>query len=88
MAPSSCGAEFVNAGRFYGADVLVMGGDLSGKAVVPVIERRPGRWEAAFAGRRVTATNEPASDRARGGYPLQRYVSLPLHNEGGRRALQ
>ena len=25
--------KFVNAGRFYGADVLVMGGDLAGKAV-------------------------------------------------------
>ena len=34
-----------------------MGGDLSGKAVVPVIERRPGIWEAAFVGRRVTAKN-------------------------------
>jgi Icc-related predicted phosphoesterase len=35
-----------------------MGGDLSGKAVVPVIERRPGTWEAAFIGRRVTAKND------------------------------
>jgi Icc-related predicted phosphoesterase len=35
-----------------------MGGDLSGKAVVPVIERRPGRWEAAFVGRHVTATTD------------------------------
>jgi Icc-related predicted phosphoesterase len=35
-----------------------MGGDLSGKAVVPVIERRPGLWEAAFVGRRVTAKND------------------------------
>jgi Icc-related predicted phosphoesterase len=50
--------KFVNAGHFYGADVLVMGGDLAGKAVVPVIERGEGRWEAAFAGRRVTAKNE------------------------------
>jgi Icc-related predicted phosphoesterase len=48
----------VNAGRFYGADVLIMGGDLTGKAVVPVIERAPGVWEAAFVGRRVTADTD------------------------------
>ncbi len=28
--------KFVNAGKFYKADVLVMGGDVAGKAVVPV----------------------------------------------------
>ena len=48
----------MNAGKFYGADVLVMGGDLTGKGVVPVIERTPGTWEAAFVGRRVTAKTE------------------------------
>jgi Icc-related predicted phosphoesterase len=35
-----------------------MGGDLSGKAVVPVVERGEGCWEAAFAGRRVRAKND------------------------------
>jgi Icc-related predicted phosphoesterase len=29
--------KFVNAGRHYGVDVLVMGGDIAGKAVVPVV---------------------------------------------------
>lgn len=30
--------KFVNAGAFFKADVLVMGGDITGKAVVPIIE--------------------------------------------------
>ncbi len=30
--------KFVNAARFYGADVLVFGGDLMGKALVPIVE--------------------------------------------------
>lgn len=34
--------KFVNAGRFYEADVLVMGGDIAGKAVVPVVETSNG----------------------------------------------
>jgi Icc-related predicted phosphoesterase len=35
--------KFVNAGRHYGVDVLVMGGDIAGKAVVPVV-RVDGGW--------------------------------------------
>jgi uncharacterized protein len=30
--------KFINAGKFYSADVLVMGGDITGKAVVPIIQ--------------------------------------------------
>lgn len=30
--------KFINAGKFYRADVLVMGGDITGKAVVPIID--------------------------------------------------
>ncbi len=32
-----CWHKFLNAGKFYGADVLILGGDLTGKAIVPVI---------------------------------------------------
>jgi Icc-related predicted phosphoesterase len=32
-----CWRKFLNAGRFYNADILIMGGDISGKAVVPVV---------------------------------------------------
>lgn len=31
-----CWRKFLNAGTFYGASVLVMGGDLVGKAIVPI----------------------------------------------------
>jgi uncharacterized protein len=34
-----CFRKLVNAGKFYGADVLIMGGDLAGKQLVPVIAR-------------------------------------------------
>jgi len=30
-----CWGKFLNAGKFYGADVLILGGDMTGKAVVP-----------------------------------------------------
>jgi Icc-related predicted phosphoesterase len=32
-----CWRKFLNAGRFHKADVLVMGGDMTGKAMVPIV---------------------------------------------------
>src|SRR5258707_5559843 len=34
-----CWSKFLNAGKFYGAEVLVLGGDMTGKAVVPILHR-------------------------------------------------
>lgn len=33
-----CWNKFLNAGKFYGADVLILGGDMTGKAVVPFLD--------------------------------------------------
>jgi Icc-related predicted phosphoesterase len=42
--------KFVNAAAFYGADVLVFGGDLMGKALAPIV-RRNGHLVAEVEGR-------------------------------------
>ena len=42
-----CFRKFLNAGRFYDVQYLVLGGDITGKAIVP-IERRPGGWTVSF----------------------------------------
>jgi Icc-related predicted phosphoesterase len=42
--------KFVNAARFYDVDALVFGGDLMGKAMVPIV-RENGRYHAHFQGR-------------------------------------
>jgi Icc-related predicted phosphoesterase len=39
-----CWRKFLNAGAFHKADVLVMGGDMTGKAMVPIVDRGS-RWE-------------------------------------------
>ena len=31
-----CFKKFVNGAKFYGANVLIMGGDMTGKAVIPI----------------------------------------------------
>src|SRR6266508_1205361 len=42
--------KFVRAASFYGVDALVFGGDLMGKALVPIV-RENGAYRARFQGR-------------------------------------
>jgi len=42
-----CWRKFLNAGPFYRADVLILGGDMTGKAMVPIVARN-GRWEVTL----------------------------------------
>lgn len=46
-----CYRKFLAAARFYGADLLVLGGDITGKLVVPVVECGRGRYRATMHGR-------------------------------------
>jgi Icc-related predicted phosphoesterase len=34
-----CWKKFVSAGKFYGADIIILGGDMTGKAIVPIIHQ-------------------------------------------------
>jgi uncharacterized protein len=45
-----CFRKFVNAGKFYGAQVLIMGGDLTGKMLIPITPNGSG-WLADYGGR-------------------------------------
>ena len=49
-----CFLKFLNAGKFYKADALVLGGDIAGKMVVPIIAQG-GRWQARLLGREFSA---------------------------------
>ena len=42
-----CWRKFLNAGPFYGADIVIVGGDITGKAMVPIVERA-GHWETSL----------------------------------------
>lgn len=53
-----CFRKFVAAADFYGADLLVLGGDLTGKLVVPIVARDGGGFEAELHGEAVTVREE------------------------------
>jgi Icc-related predicted phosphoesterase len=50
--------KFVNAGAFYQADVLVMGGDITGKAVVPIVQAADGLRVPQLIGDRLAPVHE------------------------------
>ena len=69
-----CWKKFLNAAAFYKADLVVLGGDVTGKVMVPVIAC-PGYWEVSVRGeRRRLETREELHEamqqlRDRGSYP-------------------
>ena len=71
-----CWRKFLNAGKFHKADVLIMGGDMTGKAMVPIVADGS-RWELELQDQQyiletedeVRAMEKRISDR--GYYPVR-----------------
>jgi len=53
-----CFLKFVNAAKFYKANTLIMGGDITGKMIIPIIKEPNGEYHATFVGNKRTAKNE------------------------------
>jgi hypothetical protein len=53
-----CWRKFLNAGAYHQADVLIMGGDMTGKAMVPVVDQGGGTWEVTLQEQRHTLTGD------------------------------
>ena len=45
-----CFRKFVNAGKFYNANILVLGGDITGKMIVPIVKQPDGTTKCEFGG--------------------------------------
>jgi Icc-related predicted phosphoesterase len=67
--------KFLNAPKVYDAKVLVMGGDITGKVVIPIVLEEDGTWVARLFGGRQVARDEGELDaleqrvRGNGMYP-------------------
>lgn len=70
----ACFLKFLNASRVYKADVMILSGDLSGKLLVPIIEREDGSFETTFMGTHRVVNNDKRIELERlvskvGSYP-------------------
>jgi Icc-related predicted phosphoesterase len=71
-----CWRKFLGAARFYEVDTLIMGGDITGKLMVPVVATADGRHEASVFGRPETVAADGLDDlekriRFNGFYPYR-----------------
>lgn len=75
-----CWIKFLNAGKFYEADVLILGGDMTGKAVVPVVHQGGDTHRTVLLEQEFITKNEDELKdlikrvRSRGYYP---YITTP-----------
>lgn len=57
-----CFKKFLNAGKFYKANAIVLGGDMTGKIVVPILEQAKGSYNCHFMGNVYTPKNKEELD--------------------------
>jgi hypothetical protein len=75
-----CWSKFLNAGKFYEADVLILGGDMTGKAVVPIIHQGGDNYKVTLLEQEFPISTEEEMKemvkriRSRGYYP---YITNP-----------
>jgi Icc-related predicted phosphoesterase len=83
--------KFLNAGKFYKANVLIHGGDISGKAIVPIVEQADGKYSCTFIGHTLKIDKKEDLERLKkeitscGYYPYcttpQEIEDLEIHPE-------
>ena len=73
--------KFLNAAQFYGAEVLVLGGDITGKILVPVLEERLGHYAASVFGK-IERVKRPADLEPGETAALQRLLSVQMLSRG------
>ncbi len=70
----TCWRKFLNAAAFYKADLVILGGDVTGKVMIPIVAHA-GYWQATVRGEAIRMdTREELAQiegqiRARGSYP-------------------
>ncbi|MDG6910727.1 MAG: metallophosphoesterase [Nitrososphaerota archaeon] len=57
-----CFRKFLNAAKVYKASCLILGGDITGKVLIPIIEREDGKYEAQVFGERAVFGREKVAE--------------------------
>jgi uncharacterized protein len=69
-----CWRKFLNAAAFYKADMVILGGDVTGKVMIPIVEHN-GYWLVTYRGQEIRIENRESlaeveqQIRNRGSYP-------------------
>ena len=75
-----CWKKFISASKFYETDVLILGGDMTGKAIVPIIDQGSGKYKVTLLDQETILESKEEVDKIvatikdRGYYP---YLTNP-----------
>jgi len=75
-----CWKKFINAGKFYEAELLILGGDMTGKAIIPIIDQGSGKYKVTLLDQESILEGDEAVQKMaqgiqnRGYYP---YITTP-----------
>lgn len=75
-----CWKKFINASKFYETDVLILGGDMTGKAIIPIIAQGGGKYKVTLLDQETILESQDEVNKMvstiqdRGYYP---YVTAP-----------
>jgi Icc-related predicted phosphoesterase len=75
-----CWKKFINAGKFYEAELLILGGDMTGKAIIPIIDQGGGKYKVTLLDQESILEGDEAVQKMaqgiqnRGYYP---YITTP-----------
>ncbi|MDD5466449.1 MAG: hypothetical protein PHS96_01455 [Anaerolineales bacterium] len=70
-----CWKKFINSGKFYEVDTLILGGDMTGKAIIPIIAQGNDKWKVTLLEQETILEGKEAVDKMyatiqnRGYYP-------------------
>lgn len=53
-----CFLKFLNAGKFYKSNIIIMGGDITGKLMIPIVEDAGGKYHATLSDSRHDVSSE------------------------------
>ncbi|MEM3905354.1 MAG: metallophosphoesterase [Nitrososphaerota archaeon] len=70
-----CFRKFLNVPKVYGVDVIIMGGDITGKMLVPIVEQGDGSYKTEYMGSELVLKSQDEVEKITkliadaGGYP-------------------
>src|SRR5512146_464767 len=76
-----CYRKFLNALKAYNVDIGILLGDLTGKMLIPLVERPGGGWETTFMGHAVEVSTQDELDKLKKTIEMVGYYWVHLTRE-------
>ncbi|MDR3573169.1 MAG: metallophosphoesterase [Anaerolineaceae bacterium] len=80
-ASTVCYKKYLNALKIYKADAGILLGDLTGKLLIPLVERPGGGWETNFLGQSLTITTTEELDKLKKNVEMVGYYWCIMNDE-------